>query len=84
MKARGIVVASLTSGSPSSRAGLVTGNGMSPQCEPDQTPCEVSVCVPVRAHISQNHIRTPDNVKKERKLTGKEIKKKKTLDTDTF
>lgn len=67
MKARGIVVASLTSGSPSSREGLVTGNGMSPQCEPDQTPCEVSVCVPVRAHISQNHIRTPDNVKKKKR-----------------
>lgn len=48
MKACGIVVASLTSGSPSSRAGLVTGSGMSPRREPDQTPCEVSA----RAHTS--------------------------------
>lgn len=65
MKARGTVVASLTSGLPSSRAGLVTGSWMSPQHEPDQTVCEVRACV--RTHpvcISQNPIRTSDNVKK--------------------
>lgn len=65
MKARGIVVASLTSGSPSSRAGLVTGSGMSPRREPDQTACEVRA----RAHThlcasARNPIRTPDNVRK--------------------
>lgn len=41
MKASGIVVVSLTSGSPSSRVGLVTGSRMSRRCQPDQTPCEV-------------------------------------------
>lgn len=78
MKACGIVLAALTSGSPSSRVGLVTGSRMSPQCEPDQTPCEVRVRAHTSACISQNPIATPDRVKK---LPGKEMK---TLDMDTL
>lgn len=79
MKACGIVVASLTSGSPCSRAGLVTNSGMSPQREPDQTQREASARS--RARISQNPIRKPDNVKN---WWGIEIKKKKKLDMDEF
>ena len=84
MKACGIVVASLTSGSPSSRARLVTGSRMSPQREPDQTPCEVRaraatrprtrLCVSAGILLENQIMSKTDGGKKEMK----------TLDMDTF